>query len=345
MATTLHANGSTTRRRGVANAAVIPEQTGMRLELSTDDVPVKDRFDFWRTMYCDPIGLAVEPPEDLTPFTAQISKVPVGPLFHIEWRGVTPCVVRRTQREIARCQSDCLTIRREASAGVGITYPGKEFVLSAGDMLIADYDLPFENYAMDSTLEHSFWKIPKAALTPYCSPFGTSLPHCVHATDATSRLLSAYLDGLEREAANMKPETLVRVADHLCRLIGIALGAAGDERSDGVREARLEQAKQYVARHLTDPDLSPANIASALGISPRSLHLAFELEGTTLARYILRRRLDECRSLLVSDPHRPITDIAFALGFNSLSTFYRAFQAEFDAAPGDLRAARHSAMA
>jgi AraC-like DNA-binding protein len=346
MATTLHANGSTTRRRGVRNSATIPEQTaGTRLELSTDAVPAKDRFDFWRTIYCDPVGLVAEPPEDLTPFTAHISKVPVGPLFHIEWRGVTPCVVRRTRREIARCESDCLTIRREASAGVGIRYPAREFVLSAGDMLIADYDLPFENYPMDSTLEHSFWKIPKAALTPYCSPFGTSLPRRVHATDATARLLSAYLDGLEREAANMAPQTLVRVADHLCRLIGIALGAAVDERSDGVREARLAQAKQYVERHLTEPDLSPVNIASALGISRRSLHLAFELEDTTLARHILRRRLEECRSTLVTDPHRPITDIAFALGFNSLSTFYRAFQAEFDAAPGDLRAARHSAMA
>lgn len=317
----------------------------MRLDLSTDAVPPEHRFDFWRATYCDPVGLLVEPPENGAPFTAHISKVPVGPLFHIEWRGITPCVVRRTRREIARCQSDCLTIRRESSAGVHIRYPAREFVLSAGDMLIADYDLPFENYPMDSRVEHSFWKIPKAAVAPYCSSFGTPLPHHVHVTDATSRLLSAYLDGLEREAANMPPQTLAHVSDHLCRLVAVVLGAACDERSDGVREGRLAQAKQYVERHLSDPGLSPASVASALRISVRSLHLAFELEDTSVARYILRRRLEECRSMVMSDPHRPITDIAFAWGFNSLSAFYRAFQAAFEVAPGDLRAARRSALA
>ncbi len=106
-----------------------------------------------------------------------------------------------------------------------------------------------------------------------------------------------------------------------------------------MREARLAQAKQHIERHLAEPDLSPATIASALGVSVRSLHLAFEVEGTSVARTILRRRLEECRSTLVTDPHRPITDIAFAWGFNSLSGFYRAFQAAFGAAPGDLRAA------
>jgi AraC-like DNA-binding protein len=315
----------------------LKQRTG-GLGLSTDDVPAGQRFDYWRDMYCEPIGLLVEPPQGPAPFSAHISKVPVGPLFHIQWRQDTPCVVRRTHREIARCPSDSITIRREASAGVQINYPGKEFVVSAGDMLIADYDLPFENYPMDATVQHSFWKIPKAAVTPYCSSFGMPLPNCVHATDATSRLLSAYLDRLESELADMAPQTLARVSDHLCRLIAIVLGATVDERSDGVRAARLAQVKQYVDRHLTEHDLSPSRIASALGISVRSLHLAFESEDTTVARYILRRRLEECRSTLLSDLHRPIIDIAFAWGFNSLSGFYRAFQAAFDAAPGDLRA-------
>jgi AraC-like DNA-binding protein len=45
--------------------------------------------------------------------------------------------------------------------------------------------------------------------------------------------------------------------------------------------------------------------------------------------------------MLTSAEHarRSITEIVFACGFNSLATFYRAFQREFGAAPGDLRAA------
>jgi AraC-like DNA-binding protein len=79
-------------------------------------------------------------------------------------------------------------------------------------------------------------------------------------------------------------------------------------------------------------------VASALGVSLRSLHVAFEPAGTTVTNYIRRRRLDECRAALLNDPSRPVTDIAFAWGFGSLSGFYRAFRAAFDATPGDLRA-------
>jgi AraC-like DNA-binding protein len=40
---------------------------------------------------------------------------------------------------------------------------------------------------------------------------------------------------------------------------------------------------------------------------------------------------------LLGDPARQVTDIAFAWGFGSLSSFYRGFQSEFGMSPGDLR--------
>jgi AraC-like DNA-binding protein len=108
---------------------------------------------------------------------------------------------------------------------------------------------------------------------------------------------------------------------------------------DAVRAGRLTQAKRYIDRHLANPDLSPASVAAALGISVRTLHLLFEPSGSSFARYVLRRRLDECRAALLASPTRPVTDIAFAWGFNNLSSFYRAFQAAFATSPGDLREA------
>ena len=80
-------------------------------------------------------------------------------------------------------------------------------------------------------------------------------------------------------------------------------------------------------------------MATVLGVSLRSLHAVLEPAGTGVARRILRRRLEECRVTLLNDRSRPVTDIVFAWGFNSLSGFYRAFQAAFGVSPGDLRAA------
>jgi AraC-like DNA-binding protein len=105
-----------------------------------------------------------------------------------------------------------------------------------------------------------------------------------------------------------------------------------------VRANRVTQAKRHIDRHLADPGLSPANVAAALGISVRTLHLAFETAGVSFGRHVVRRRLEECRAALLADHTSAVSDIAFAWGFGSLSSFYRAFQAAFGVSPGALRA-------
>ncbi len=134
----------------------------------------------------------------------------------------------------------------------------------------------------------------------------------------------------------MTLSTLRGVPDIPCMVTG---GAAAGAQPDAMRQARLAQAKHYIERHLADPYLSPARVATTLGLSRRSLQVAFERTGTGVARHILQRRLQECRSTLLRDRNRAVTEIAIAWGFNSLSGFYRAFQAAFGASPRDLRAA------
>ena len=70
------------------------------------------------------------------------------------------------------------------------------------------------------------------------------------------------------------------------------------EQRDALRAARLEQIKRYVDQHLAEMDLTPAKVAQAVGVSLRSLHLAFEPTGTSFAEHVTRRRLQECRATL-----------------------------------------------
>jgi transcriptional regulator GlxA family with amidase domain len=52
---------------------------------------------------------------------------------------------------------------------------------------------------------------------------------------------------------------------------------------------------------------------------------------------VRQTRLKECRAALIADPTRSVTDIAFAWGFGSMPSFYRAFQGAFGLSPGDAR--------
>jgi AraC-like DNA-binding protein len=128
-------------------------------------------------------------------------------------------------------------------------------------------------------------------------------------------------------------------ADTLCRLIGLAFGAAAGDHPEAVRSGQLAQARRFIDSRLTDPGLSPARTAAALRISERTLYALFELSGTTFAAHVRRRRLEECRAALLANRSRPVMDVALSWGFGSMPSFYRAFQAAYGLSPSELREA------
>jgi AraC family transcriptional regulator, positive regulator of tynA and feaB len=103
--------------------------------------------------------------------------------------------------------------------------------------------------------------------------------------------------------------------------------------------ARREQIRHHIEAHLLDPVLTPARIAAALHISTRYLHQVFNEAGETVARYILRRRVEECARALhdAAQAALSVTDIAFRHGFNDASHFGRVFRANYGVTPREYR--------
>jgi AraC-like DNA-binding protein len=175
-------------------------------------------------------------------------------------------------------------------------------------------------------------------LEPHLPARGGPISLTLPADSSLKMLATSYLDSLGQRLDTLSDAEAGQAADVLCRLVGATCGTALPEQRDALRAARLEQIKRYVGLHLTEMDLAPATVAQGLGISVRSLHLAFEPTGTSFAEYVMRRRLQECRAALErSTAVRSITDVAFAWGFTNLTTFYRAFRREFGITPGEVR--------
>jgi len=99
------------------------------------------------------------------------------------------------------------------------------------------------------------------------------------------------------------------------------------------------QVRAYIDLHLRDPELAIDDIAAALGLSKRYLHMCFAAEGVSIADYLWQARLDQSRRELERDAGsgRTVTDVAFACGFNSSSHFSRLFKARFGRSPSRLR--------
>lgn len=109
-------------------------------------------------------------------------------------------------------------------------------------------------------------------------------------------------------------------------------------RGEVLRRRRLDLIRAYVDQNLSDPDLAARGAARALGMSVRSLHLALADSGESFGQLLQRRRLERCCSKLrCPGAAGSVADIAFDCGFNSLSSFYRAFRGLYSASPRELR--------
>lgn len=108
-----------------------------------------------------------------------------------------------------------------------------------------------------------------------------------------------------------------------------------------VYQEHIARVIAYIESNLT-AELPLAELARVAGYSEYHFLRVFkETCHLTPADYIRKRRLSEiAREAAESD--RPMSDIAFAYGFNSKENFTRAFKAEHCVLPTDYRSARNS---
>ncbi len=85
----------------------------------------------------------------------------------------------------------------------------------------------------------------------------------------------------------------------------------------------------YIETHIDEP-MDLATLASVAHFSPYHFHRLFAgLMGETLNQFIQRVRLEKAAAMLINQPNESITQVAFACGFSSSSTFARAFKETF----------------
>lgn len=115
------------------------------------------------------------------------------------------------------------------------------------------------------------------------------------------------------------------------------------EALPAVRAATREELyrRLYLARDYADAlyntPLTLAELAQVACLSPNHLMRTFkQLFGQTPHQYIVTRRLTSAQRLLTETDY-PITDICFAVGFESLGTFSWSFRRRFGLAPTEYR--------
>ena len=98
----------------------------------------------------------------------------------------------------------------------------------------------------------------------------------------------------------------------------------------------ITKAKKYIEEHHTE-DLSLAEVAKAVNTSSFYFCKLFRrITGINFTDYVARTRIERAKNLLLN-PNLRISEIAYEVGFQSLTHFNRVFKRVLGQAPSDYR--------
>jgi AraC-like DNA-binding protein len=146
--------------------------------------------------------------------------------------------------------------------------------------------------------------------------------------------LAAHVDDVEPRLAS---QLLGNVLSVVSAAFADAAGLGFEETAQ--RAVHLRRAQDCIRRRMSDPDLTPAEVAREIGISERYLYAVFSEAGTSPGRAIINERLAQAQALL----SRPklftgtVEGMALSLGFKHASHFTRAFKERHGLPPGQYR--------
>lgn len=298
----------------------------------------------WRTLVRPYVDVDIE--SSPMGFQAEMSGTHLGDCLISRSACSATMTHRRRAADVRRSQVDHLMIHWVASGRIEGEYGKRTVGVGAGAICLFD---------LGQTVHSRTLSYSTITLTVPRDRLPTSLRErklhgaVLNPALGTTRLLASHLGELARSAHTLTPEETAASVNAGLILLGGANSKLLESDAptqqmlrDGVK--RLVQA--HIERHLHAEQLSPEQIAAAMGISRSNLYRWFQADGGVQA-YIQARRLDRCfDELLLSTGQRiAIIEIAYRYGFSSESVFSRAFRRRFGVSPGEVRASAHRTTA
>ena len=313
------------------------------LQLSTDGLPARERFDLWRDVVTRKLlRMSVDSLTD-APFKADaMLRSQHGLTIGIGELG--PSINRRTGEIVSNDNDDLVLLAN--LAGPFIAASGtSELTLGPGDAILVSCGQT-GNFVRPATGKLLCVRIPRRALEKLAPEPEGRTGRIIPSSSGALRMLMAYSGALWDPTTAVEPDVSKFVVDHLCDLVALCAGARGDAAEfaaeRGGRAARLRAVKDNIEQRIGPQELSIEDVAADVGVSARYVRKLFESEGASFSSFVTERRLARARAMLTSPRYAGLTvaTVAFDVGFGDLSYFNRTFRRVYDRTPSEVRAER-----
>jgi AraC-like DNA-binding protein len=167
------------------------------------------------------------------------------------------------------------------------------------------------------------------------APRGGPFPTC--ALPTIPRVALAIEQAMRARAAGAAVDVDALALDAVEAVVHVCSGARAPARSPSATDRDRVQAAVALLDARSHEPWALSDLAEALGASAFQLARSFRaIVGTTPHRYLVSARLRRAARLLL-DTHRPVTDLAYDVGFGDLSNFIRTFRRELGCSPTQYR--------
>ena len=308
---------------------------------STDSVGHFEQFSYWYDVVCDKI-LGVE----LTrrkkgPFWGALQSFPLGP-FSINQVSSEEHIADLTKCCISRLRSHYYKLHIQKKSIAIVHQNGCETILKPGDAMLIDSMRPFR-LDFPSYFECYSVRIPRERLRPLLTNPSAATTVAIQGASPLNQAIKHYI----RFLINISDQPLdddekELYFNNLLGLIAVATSTSADDREVYHRSRspkKLYRIKQYILDNIKDPNLTPAKVANHFSISVSYLHKLFAKEGQTFGSFLREQRLDYAAMYLQNKltNRRTISELAYQIGFNDLSYFWRLFRKRYGVTPREYR--------
>jgi AraC family transcriptional activator of tynA and feaB len=252
--------------------------------------------------------------------------------------------VERTHQNVRRAGLDYYRAVFLAAGQSTLIQNDQAVQLTVGDVALVDTSRP-ATFANTSSAHWLSLNLPRQSLI---SHLGFEPQDCLYGRGGTlaTRLLHQLVqDAIEDEDSLSSPAgAYMQLAVY--DLLG-ALFAPSDPFPRHNTDKLFARICSIAKDRFADPDFGPYEVAAEAGISLRYLQKLFTARGFTCVHYIQSLRLQHAGRLLERqaslDTGQPLSEIAYACGFNDYSYFVRKFRQRYGYPPSAHAGPRRSA--